>query len=699
MKSILLLAPILSTALSVCWAEETAEPVNVARPEWGAVATASSFSSPDYEAENALDGRWANRPTDKWNTAAGAGNKPHWLLIDLGWPIPIDRIVVRHEGAYADGDTCNTADFRLQRADNAAGPWTDLVEPIVGNRLDVTTHTFDSVMTRFVRLFVTKGTPIDNSYARIYEVEVYTSNKNFKLEVPDIRMAEILLRRATTGDLTEQELQQAAAFLDHADPFVRGIAEWTLARKVARDNNFEQVKWHADSAADSWFGRWMAITPAERVRMDWVRQAVALKMHNDPSRLVASVDAMIDRVQRMGRSVPPALSAVREKMEAAGTIEATRGLWLDARAALRPVAFDRAELDFDRIVLYTRFALHVKPNVCGVHTSWSYKPGGDVVVLDGIENVRSVRPLVAGRLGPGHVHGVDLSFDAERVAFAWAPQPEWPPRFSTYWPRGKNNDCYAFELRNTTEPPHLYEMDLASGRIEQLTDHNFWSDVEPTYCPDGTIAFTSDRSAHSPSCDGRNNDLTDHNLYSLSADRRTIRRLTNQKDIDMHPHLLENGLIGYLRWEYQERHFHDVHSVWTVRPDGTMADALFKQHLGRPSSVRDARSIPGTGKLVAIAAGHHTLPKGPIVLLNPAAGVNNQAAIELLTHGSMPQERSETWRGPNTWEHMGAATGRRRRRGRCGRVLHDALCGVREDVPRFVCVRQQGGPSIHLWTP
>jgi len=125
----------------------------------------------------------------------------------------------------------------------------------------------------------------------------------------------------------------------------------------------------------------------------------------------------------------------------------------------------------------------------------------------------------------------------------------------------------------------------------------------------------------------------------------------------MHPHLLENGLIGYLRWEYQERHFHDVHSVWTVRPDGTMSDALFKQHLGRPSSVRDARSIPGTGKLVAIAAGHHTLPKGPIVLLNPAAGVNNQAAIELLTHGSAPQERSETWRGPNTWEQQPVADG------------------------------------------
>jgi len=402
--------------------------------------------------------------------------------------------------------------------------------------------------------------------------------------------------------------------------------------------------------------------------MDWCRQAVSLGLHTDVGAMQASVDGMIARARAMAVDVRSseklssavstglkALQQARSRMAPGLALSETRRLWLDSRRAMREIAFARPELDFDRILFYTRFALHYKPNVCGVHTTWSYKPGGDVVIVSGMEKHRGERPLIEGKLGPGHAHGFDLWFDGDRIVFAWARQPEWPPRFSTRWPR-RGNDCFAFELRNTTIPPHLYEMDIAQGTITQLTDHNFWSDVEPVYCPDGTIAFTSDRSAHSPSCDGLMNDLTDHNLYSLSTDRKRIRRLTNQKDVDMHPHLLGNGLIAYLRWEYQERHFWDVHSVWTVKPDGTMSDALFKQHLGAPLSVRDARSIPGTSKLVAIAAGHHALPKGPVVILDPSAGLNDQKGIETLTVGSRPQEASR-FRWKRSWDKQVVSDG------------------------------------------
>jgi hypothetical protein len=101
----------------------------------------------------------------------------------------------------------------------------------------------------------------------------------------------------------------------------------------------------------------------------------------------------------------------------------------------------------------------------------------------------------------------------------------------------------------------------------------------------------------------------------------------------MHPHLLNNGLIGYLRWEYQERALMEVHSLWTVHPDGTMADAAYKQHLAMPLSVRDVRSVEGSDKLVAIAAGHHDVAKGAVITINPSAGINNSDAMELVTKG------------------------------------------------------------------
>ncbi|MDR2642232.1 MAG: hypothetical protein LBC74_05510 [Planctomycetaceae bacterium] len=67
----------------------------------------------------------------------------------------------------------------------------------------------------------------------------------------------------------------------------------------------------------------------------------------------------------------------------------------------------------------------------------------------------------------------------------------------------------------------------------------------------------------------------------------------------------------------------ETHSVWTIRQDGSGADALFKQHLLLPYSVHLANSLGDTKKLLAIAAGHHTLPQGALVILDPSTGINN----------------------------------------------------------------------------
>ena len=84
----------LLVACAVPAAEAAAgERVNVALSKWGATAAASSEYGPEYEAGNALDGRWANRETDKWNSAAGRG--PHWLMVILARAHVIDRIVIR----------------------------------------------------------------------------------------------------------------------------------------------------------------------------------------------------------------------------------------------------------------------------------------------------------------------------------------------------------------------------------------------------------------------------------------------------------------------------------------------------------------------------------------------------------------------------------------------------------------------------
>ncbi len=165
---LLLAAPLLSSSSARAQERE----VNVALSQFGATARASSVYAAGYEAANALDGRWARRETDKWNSSANA--TPHWLVVDLGQERVIRRIVIRHEGVLGQGDEYDTRDFQVQRGASADGPWTDLVAPIRGNTANVSEHKLAPVSARYLRLYITQGEQGRNEFARIFEFEVYS---------------------------------------------------------------------------------------------------------------------------------------------------------------------------------------------------------------------------------------------------------------------------------------------------------------------------------------------------------------------------------------------------------------------------------------------------------------------------------------------------------------------------------------------
>jgi hypothetical protein len=148
--------------------------VNVGLAEHGTTVHASSAFGPDYKGERAIDGRTLVRETDKWNSAANV--TPHYLRLDLGVEREIHRIVVRHEGALPllDASRYNTADYRLQVAPKAWGPWRDIAERR-GNTDNVTHHDVDAVRTRYLRLLIeTAASQGRNDYGRIVELEVYS---------------------------------------------------------------------------------------------------------------------------------------------------------------------------------------------------------------------------------------------------------------------------------------------------------------------------------------------------------------------------------------------------------------------------------------------------------------------------------------------------------------------------------------------
>jgi len=312
-----------------------------------------------------------------------------------------------------------------------------------------------------------------------------------------------------------------------------------------------------------------------------------------------------------------------------------REVYLQVRWAMRRLAWSHPLLNFDRLLIVKRFTQETYPDVCLNHMPWVSRPGGDIVALTlgGPDERPSERALLRGQLGPGHVHGVDLWWDADRVVFGYAraagdqPPDGWLDRRTNY------------DLRRTVEPIHVFEIGIDGNGLRQITDGP-WSDLDPTYAPNGDIVFVSERCGASLQCNEYDKDETSCNLYVCRPDGSEIRQMSVSKDGDYLPHCLDDGTIGYTRWEYQERGWAHIQSIWFIRPDGTGADALFKQHLNDPWALEDARSIPGCGtnRLVAIAAGHHTLAAGPVVVITPSVGMNDSRGIRIVTPGVTPPE-------------------------------------------------------------
>jgi hypothetical protein len=315
--------------------------------------------------------------------------------------------------------------------------------------------------------------------------------------------------------------------------------------------------------------------------------------------------------------------------------QAKRAVYFRARRTVRALAFANPLLNFSKLLVVKRFTQETYPDVCLNHMPWVSRPGGDicVVTLAGPERQGKARGLLNGALGPGHVHGADLWWDASRVVFGYSKAKANQP------PKGWKDRPASFNLRRTEESTHIFEMKIDGSGLRQLTDGE-WSDLDPTYAPNGDIVFASERCGYSLQCNEYDKDETSCNLYSMRPDGSNIRQMSVSKDGDYLPHTLNDGTIAYTRWEYQERGWAHTQSIWVIRPDGTGADALFKQHLNNPWALEDMRSIPGGGssKLVAIATGHHTLAAGPVVVITPSVGMNSSKAIRIVTPGVKPPE-------------------------------------------------------------
>jgi len=457
-------------------------------------------------------------------------------------------------------------------------------------------------------------------------------------------------RTVRPKEMTTNELgRRAAELLGHADPFVRGLAEWAIALRLGLECEGPRSKPWPDPAKCAWFATFEALGPEAYVELDHVRQAAGPGLHRGTKGLLDGAEATCRRARagaeealgriddEQARALRAAMAAMAEAKArlAAGVkaspkdLTAARKLYLTCRRAAREVVLAGADAACRRVLFATRTG-NDGGNITNGHLRDIYGPGGDLYTKHGLSPTDPAEPLLRGGLGRGHIRGLDLGYDAERLIVSYLRQPTFD---------SKRNAARENTEKGVSEPAHLYELDLdpatgkPAGEPRQLTNAPYNSDFEPCYLPEGDIIFTSDRSNYGSQCaGGLVQDKMIVNLWRCGPDGSGVHPLSNNKDFDRHPHMLENGQVLFLHWEYQERHLWQTHTLWSCRPDGTMTDAFFKQHIASgPMSLREARQVPGQDKLVAIACGHHNCALGAVMLVDYSVGINESEAMRLVT--------------------------------------------------------------------
>jgi hypothetical protein len=200
----------------------------------------------------------------------------------------------------------------------------------------------------------------------------------------------------------------------------------------------------------------------------------------------------------------------------------------------------------------------------------------------------------------GVIRDPDVSYDGTRAVFAWK--------------KSDQKDDY-----------HLYEMDLKTRAVRQLTSGLGVADYEPAYLADGDLIFNSTRCVQTVDCWW----TEVSNLYRCDADGRFLRRLTFDQVHDNYPTVTEDGRVLYTRWEYNDRGQIYAQPLLQMNPDGTNQTEFYGVNSWFPTTILHARGVPGAQKALAIATGHHSRQTGKLILIDPARGRQENAGVEL----------------------------------------------------------------------
>ena len=229
----------------------------------------------------------------------------------------------------------------------------------------------------------------------------------------------------------------------------------------------------------------------------------------------------------------------------------------------------------------------------------SFYPGSELCLLELDGQKMNVRTLLKD--AEGVIRDPAVSYDGKRILFSWK--------------KSKLEDDY-----------HLYEMDVASGKIRQLTFGLGVADYEGTYLPNGDILFNSTRCVQTVDCWW----TEVSNLYACDKDGKSLRRITFDQVHDNYPTVINDGRVIYTRWEYNDRGQLFPQPLFQMNPDGTGQTECYGNNSWFPTSILHARAIPGSQKIMAILSGHHCMQAGKLAVIDTSKGRQEAEGVQLI---------------------------------------------------------------------
>ena len=285
------------------------------------------------------------------------------------------------------------------------------------------------------------------------------------------------------------------------------------------------------------------------------------------------------------------LARLDQSLKLAPTREADR-----LRDALARLQRQVLLFDVDRLLVIKRHEIHAS-HVYTYHYE-GFRPGGGLYVLSLADPEAPSLELASSP--EGQILDGDLSYDGRRVLYSL---------------RETEADVY-----------QVWSVNIDGTDRRPLTSAP-WHSYNACWLPDGGVAFLSARRPAYAYCW----DAPVGVVHRMDADGANVRMLSANYLNDFTPYVLNDGRIIYSRWEYVDKPAIPIQSLWTLNPDGTGLSMYFGNGVLSPGTFMEARSIPGTDRIVCVMTGHNGPTRGALGVIDRSLGVNAQEAIRNIT--------------------------------------------------------------------